>query len=74
MVGASVKLSIIEGSMTVKEIISEDKVLIDISGHWGDEIIVTSDKEGEFSVADSFGYNDNFRAFSIKLTIKLVKK
>ena len=67
-------LSTVEGDLKVKRINSENEVLLEITGHYRKEILVTSDKDGVYEVGDSYGYNDNFRAFSIKLTIKLVKK
>ena len=72
--GADKYLSTIEGNLIVKRIVSEDEVHMSVTGHWGKDFVVTSSEEGVFEAGDSYGYNDNFRAFSIKLVAKLVKK
>ena len=74
MKGANKHLSTIEGDLIVERIVSEDEIHMSVTGHWGKDFVVTSNKEGVFEARDSYGYNDNFRAFSIKLVAKLVKK
>ena len=70
----SIDISIVNGKLFVKRIISEDEVLMSVNGHYGKDFIVTSEKEGIFKAGDSYGHNDNFYAFSCKITVKLVKK
>ena len=74
MNGSNKHLSTVEGDLIVKRIVSEDEVHMSVTGHWGKDFVVTSKEEGVFEAGDSYGYNDNFRAFSIKLVVKLVKK
>ena len=67
-------ISTVEGNLIVKRIISENEIELEVTGHYGKNLIVTLSDEGIYKASDSYGYNDNFRAFSITLTIKLVKK
>ncbi len=68
------RIPVLDNDVVIKEIISDNEVIVDIQGHWGKEITVTSNKESVFKASDSYGSNDNFRAFSIEMSIKLVKK
>ena len=74
VLNANTYISTVEGDLVVKRIISEDEILMSVTGHYGKEILVTTGSDGVYSAGDSYGYNDHFRAFSCKLTIKLVKK
>ena len=74
VVGANIEILSVNGILKVEKIYSEESVQLTISGHYGKEIIVTSDEPGIYDVGDTYGYNDNFRSFSCKMTIQLVKK
>ena len=74
VLNASRRIPVLASDMLIQKIISKDEVIVHINGHWGDDIVVTSKKSGYFKASDSYGYNDNFRAFSIDMVIELVKK
>ena len=58
----------------VKRIISEDEVVLCLGSFpsTGEEIIVTSKEELKYSKSDSGGYNDNYFAYTNKMTIRLI--
>jgi len=74
VLNASRRIPFLDADMLIQRIVSQDEVIVHINGHWGDDVTVTSKKPGIFHASDSYGYNDNFRAFSIDMTIELVKK
>ena len=57
----------------VKRIISNHEVVIGI-GPKGDEFTVTDKEDGTYQDGGTYGYNDNWRSFSVKITVKLIKK
>lgn len=68
------RIPVLDNDLLIQRIVSEDEVIVHINGHWGDDVVVTSEKPGHFKASDSYGHNDNFRGFSIDMTIELVKK
>lgn len=74
VLNASRRIPVLDADMLIQRIVSQDKVIVHINGHWGGDVTATSKKPGCFRASDSYGYNDNFRVFSIDMTIELVKK
>ena len=74
VVGTNVRIRAVEGNLLVKSIPSIDEVLLEVTGHYGKTFSVTTKEEGIFTAGDTYGRNDNFRSFSCKVTVQLIKK
>ena len=69
---ASVKLKWYEKTLRVKTIVSKHEVVLGIGGPKGPEFTVTDKEDGIYEDGGTYGYNDNWNSFSVKIIVKLI--
>ena len=66
------KLKWYEQTLRVKTIVSKHEVVLGIGGPKGPEFTVTDKEDGIYEDGGTYGYNDNWNSFSVKIIVKLV--
>ena len=71
VLNANRRIPVLCNDMFIQKIVSENEVIVHFNGHWGGDVVVNNKETAHFHASDSYGYNDNFCAFSLDVTMEL---